>query len=57
MGEMLAGAARTETVLLADVDAAEVAKVRERFRFLQDRRTGAALNPVAGTRLRHEARR
>ena len=41
MGEMLAGAARTETVLLADVDAAEVAKVRERFRFLQDRRTGA----------------
>ena len=40
LGEMLAGAARTETVLLADIDAAEVAKVRERFRFLQDRRTG-----------------
>jgi len=41
LGEMLAGAARTETILLADVDAAEVAKVRDRFRFLQDRRTGA----------------
>ncbi len=41
LGEMLAGAARIETVLLADIDAAEVAKVRERFRFLQDRRTGA----------------
>jgi predicted amidohydrolase len=41
LGEMLAGAARTETVLLADIDAAEVAKVRDRFRFLPDRRTGA----------------
>ena len=41
LGEMLAGAARTETILLADVDAAEVAKVRDRFRFLPDRRTGA----------------
>ena len=40
LGEMLAGAARTETVLLADVDAGEVAKVRDRFRFLPDRRTG-----------------
>jgi predicted amidohydrolase len=40
LGEMLAGAARTETVLLADIDTGEVAKVRERFRFLQDRRTG-----------------
>ena len=28
-------------VLLADVDAGEVAKVRDRFRFLPDRRTGA----------------
>jgi predicted amidohydrolase len=42
LGEMLAGAARTESVLLADVDAAEVAKVRDRFRFLPDRRTGAS---------------
>ena len=41
LGEMLAGGARTETILLADVDAAEVAKVRDRFRFLPDRRTGA----------------
>jgi predicted amidohydrolase len=37
---MLAGAAHTETILLADVDAAEVVKVRDRFRFLPDRRTG-----------------
>jgi len=41
LGEMLAGAARTETILFADVDPAEVVKVRDRFRFLQDRRTGA----------------
>jgi predicted amidohydrolase len=41
LGEMLAGAARTESVLLADVDPGEVAKVRDRFRFLPDRRTGA----------------
>ena len=41
LGERLAGGARTETILLADVDAAEVAKVRDRFRFLPDRRTGA----------------
>ncbi len=40
LGEVLAGAARTESILLADIDAAEVAKVRDRFRFLQDRRTG-----------------
>jgi predicted amidohydrolase len=42
LGEMLAGAARTESVLLADIDAGEVAKVRDRFRFLPDRRTGGA---------------
>ena len=41
LGEMLAGGARTETVLLADIDAGEVAKVRDRFRFLPDRRTAA----------------
>jgi predicted amidohydrolase len=38
MGELLATAAGVETVVLADVDAAEVAATRERFRFLPDRR-------------------
>jgi predicted amidohydrolase len=38
MGELLATAAGVETVLLADVDAAEVAATRDRFRFLADRR-------------------
>ncbi|SDG86622.1 carbon-nitrogen family hydrolase [Klenkia brasiliensis] len=38
LGELLATAAGGETVLVADVDPAEVARVRERFRFLQDRR-------------------
>ena len=37
-GELLATAAGVETVLLADVDAAEVAATRDRFRFLPDRR-------------------
>jgi predicted amidohydrolase len=40
MGEVLAGGARTETMLVADVDAAYVAEVRAAFPFLQDRRTG-----------------
>jgi predicted amidohydrolase len=39
MGELLATAAGVETVLLADVDAAEVAATRDRFRFLADRRS------------------
>ena len=39
MGELLASAAGVETVLLADVDAAEVATTRDRFRFLADRRS------------------
>lgn len=38
LGELLATASRNETVIWADVSAAHVAQVRERFRFLQDRR-------------------
>jgi predicted amidohydrolase len=39
LGEALATAAIGESVLLADVSASRVAEVRDRFRFLQDRRT------------------
>jgi predicted amidohydrolase len=39
MGELLATAAGVETILLADLDAAEVAATRERFAFLPDRRS------------------
>ncbi len=38
-GELLATAADVETLVLADVDAAEVAATRDRFRFLADRRS------------------
>lgn len=38
LGEVLAAAAHTETVLFADVAASTVAAVRDRFRFLDDRR-------------------
>jgi predicted amidohydrolase len=38
LGELLATASRTESILLADIDPAHVARVRDRFRFLQDRR-------------------
>jgi predicted amidohydrolase len=38
MGELLATAAGVETLVLADVDAAEVAATREKFAFLPDRR-------------------
>ncbi len=38
MGELLATAAGIETIVLADVDAAEVAATRDRLRFLPDRR-------------------
>jgi predicted amidohydrolase len=38
MGELLATAAGTETLVLADVDPAEVAATRDRLRFLPDRR-------------------
>jgi predicted amidohydrolase len=38
LGELLATAANTESIVLADVSAAHVAAVRDRFRFLQDRR-------------------
>ena len=37
-GELLATAAVGETILLADVAAARVTEVRDRFRFLPDRR-------------------
>jgi predicted amidohydrolase len=39
MGELLATAAGVETIVLADVDPAEVAATRDRFRFLADRRS------------------
>jgi predicted amidohydrolase len=38
MGELLATAAGVETIVLADVDAAEVTATRDRLRFLADRR-------------------
>lgn len=38
LGELLATGSQGETILFADVDADTVASVRERFRFLQDRR-------------------
>ena len=38
LGEVLATGAGVETVLVADVDAAHVAAIRNHFRFLQDRR-------------------
>jgi predicted amidohydrolase len=38
MGELLATAAQVETIVLADVDPAEVAATRDRLRFLPDRR-------------------
>ncbi|MEP7201730.1 MAG: carbon-nitrogen family hydrolase [Ilumatobacteraceae bacterium] len=38
LGEILVGAAQTESILLADITAERVAEVRDRFRFLQDRR-------------------
>ncbi len=39
LGELLATAARTESILLADISAAQVAATRDRFQFLRDRRT------------------
>ncbi len=38
LGEVLAGASQTESILIADISAERVAEVRDRFRFLQDRR-------------------
>jgi hypothetical protein len=38
MGELLATAAGVETIVLADVDPAEVAATRDRLKFLPDRR-------------------
>ena len=39
-GELLATAARTEAILLADIAVETVTQTRDRFRFLPDRRTG-----------------
>ena len=39
LGELLATAARSESILLADISADTVAATRERFQFLRDRRT------------------
>jgi predicted amidohydrolase len=39
LGEVLAAGARSEALLVADIDPAQVAAVRDRFRFLQDRRS------------------
>ncbi len=39
LGELHATAARTESMLLADISAAHVTATRERFQFLRDRRT------------------
>lgn len=39
MGELLATASGVETLVVADVDAAEVSATRDRLRFLPDRRT------------------
>jgi predicted amidohydrolase len=46
LGEPLATAARTEATLVAEVDPAVVAHARDRFRFLQDRRTHAVPSPA-----------
>ena len=43
MGELLATAAGVETIVLADVDAAEVAATRDRLPFIADRRHGHGL--------------
>jgi len=40
LGEVIASAARTEATIVAEVTPEHVAAVRDRFRFLQDRRTG-----------------
>ena len=39
MGELLATASGAETVVLAEVDPAEVSSTRDRLRFLPDRRS------------------
>jgi predicted amidohydrolase len=48
MGELLATASGVETLVLADVDPAEVAATRDRFPFLKDRRGLADRRPAAG---------
>jgi predicted amidohydrolase len=38
LGELLATASHTESILLADLDTGMVERTRQHFRFLQDRR-------------------
>jgi len=42
LGELLATASQGESILLADVSAERVAEIRDRFRFMQDRRGAPA---------------
>ena len=47
LGELLATAAHTESILLADISADYVAEVRDRFRFMADRRRNDVWQPAA----------
>lgn len=49
LGRSLAEASLTETVLVCEVDAGEVKRVRDRFPFLADRRPAAAARPAPGS--------
>jgi predicted amidohydrolase len=53
LGEVLASAAGSEALIVAEVDAANVAAVRDRFRFLQDRRPISPATTVQPTRGAH----
>jgi len=46
LGELLATASRTESILLADISAEYVAEVRDRFRFMADRRRSDIWQPA-----------
>jgi predicted amidohydrolase len=48
LGELLATAAKTESILTADISAEYVAEVRDRFRFMADRRPSDIWQPTAG---------
>jgi predicted amidohydrolase len=48
LGELLATGAGTEALLVAEVNAERVAEVRDRFRFLPDRRTYPLVLDPAG---------
>ena len=59
LGEVLAAAARTEATIVAEISGEHVAATRQRFRFLQDRRTGRTGRPghaaASGQRLGQQA--